>query len=189
MIGSLLILSLGLYFYFHYYSLQNIPPIKIAIVDGTRLKKEAQPFLDVMAIVKEETEEINHEINKKRGSLKKISKLSKDPKIHVKRRAEYRKQFEHEFALIELDVQKKKDVLRRQILLLEKTVSDVVMDVIQGLAKKYHLNLILNTKVMDIMTVFYASHTIDLTDEVIKLLNKKLKNISLIRMNTLQKSK
>ncbi|MDR2464298.1 MAG: OmpH family outer membrane protein [Holosporales bacterium] len=158
------------------------PLLKIAVVDGVRLKTEAQPFLDVVTIVRAETEQLENELNKQREQRnelwEKTERSLKDKKVSEDIRLVLRKQLDQKTIEMDADFRARKDAFRKKCASLEQLLNESVFEVINELAKKYKLTLILNTKIVDMMTVFYAAPSIDLTDEVISSLNKKLKNIN-----------
>lgn len=180
--GGILIGLIGFYVLFgkhHLFSYHSITPLKIAIVDGARIKKESKPFLYVVETERNKLEEIYNQMRTRYESIRKLLELSKSSKIPMKDRAKYKAQFEAEAAKLEQEVQAKKDNLRQKFAILTKTLEDSVIQTTSDLAKKYNLSIIFNTNVFDTITIFYATPNIDLTDEAIKLLNQRLKNIKL----------
>lgn len=163
----------------HLFPYKTVNPLKIAIVDGARIKKESKPFLYVVETEKNKLEEIYNQMRARYEGIRKLLELSKNSRIPIKDRAKYKTQFEAEAEKLEKEVQEKKDKLRQKFSVLTKTLEDSVIQVTSDLAKKYHLYIIFNTNVFDTITIFYATPDIDLTDEAIKLLNKRLKNIKL----------
>jgi Skp family chaperone for outer membrane proteins len=158
-----------------------VPSLKIAVVDGVRLKTEAQPFLNVVSIVKEKTELLEKELSRQHEERSKLFKqtelLLKDKTISAEKRIALRKQLDQKTAEMETEFRIQKDAFRQKCALLEQLLNNSVFEVINDIAKKYKLTLVLNTKIVDIMTVFYTDPSIDLTEEVISALNKKLKDI------------
>ncbi|MDR0633233.1 MAG: OmpH family outer membrane protein [Holosporales bacterium] len=151
--------------------------LKLAIVDGSRIKKESQAFLKVLDLEKKAFEDVNEKIRAEYKNLQDILKQSKDLKNSAKARLEYKKQFDQEFAILEPQVQIEKEQLRKRDIVLKQRLNDAVLKVTKDLAKKYKLDIILNANVFETMTVFFSSPRIDLTNEAIALLDKKIKDI------------
>ncbi|MDR1908047.1 MAG: OmpH family outer membrane protein [Holosporales bacterium] len=164
-----------------YYPKDVLALPKIAVVDGLRLKNEATPFAEVVRIIQRDTEQIEKNMDtkfaKKREELKKTTKLLSDKTIPPKKRAEYKAQYEQESAKIKEELQKQTDVLRNKVKMLEQMLNDAMVEITKDLAKKYNLNIVLNTSVANIMTVYYADKSLDLTDEAVDMLNKRLQKL------------
>lgn len=156
-----------------------VPPVRVGVVDGARLR-EAEPYLALTQFYEESLVELRRRFTQKRQELENLERKKRDPKIPTKKRAEYRKEFESELSQFDSEVRKEQDHLRGRVDGLRATIEEAHMGVIRELAKRYHLNLILNTNtyLLGYVMVFHADETLDLTDEVIQLLNKKLKNMS-----------
>ncbi|GHS92679.1 hypothetical protein AGMMS49949_05100 [Alphaproteobacteria bacterium] len=156
---------------------KDFQKLGIAIVDGARLKTETLPCIRFQEIFQKESKALNANIQKAKESLEKLSELAKDPKLSQAKRAEYRKKFHQEFARIGPQIQKSKDELKQKMIDFQEKINLAVVDVTQSLSGKYQLRLILNAKVMDKMSVFYASPTLDITDEAIEMVNKEFEKI------------
>jgi Skp family chaperone for outer membrane proteins len=130
-----------------------------------------------MELEKKAFEDVNEKIKAEYTQLQNILKQSKDVKKSAKERLEYKKQFDKEFAILEPQVQKEKELLRNRDAILKQRLNEAVIKVTKELAKKYRLDIILNANVFETMTVFYSSPRIDLTDEAIALLDKKVDGI------------
>ncbi|MDR0631076.1 MAG: OmpH family outer membrane protein [Holosporales bacterium] len=154
-----------------------IPSLKVAVVNGARLKQDAEPFLFAQKDAERIEQEIGAWLDKKRENLQRLAQLVSNNAIPPKKRAEYKSQYEQEYANIDAELRTQKEALQRKIYKLNVILNEAVMEVTQQLAKKYGLNMVLNTQVGEIMTVYCADKSADLTDEAIDWLNKKLRNI------------
>ena len=92
-----------------------------------------------------------------------------------KRKAE----FDIRVAELEQKMHKKRAHLLTIIDVMSKQLEDTVLAIIRELAAKRKINLVLNTIVAEKRSVFFNDDRLDLTDDVINLLNKRLANISL----------
>ena len=158
-------------------SSSKIPSIKLAIVDGARIKSESKAFQKVVELERIGFDKINSEVKEKYKYLQNLLKKSKDIKNSSEQRLKYKKQFDHEFSILEPKIQKRKDEIRKRDAIWKQRLNDTVLKITNNLAKKYNLNVILNANVFDTMTVFYASENIDITNEVIELIDDDLKDI------------
>ncbi|MDR3285520.1 MAG: OmpH family outer membrane protein [Holosporales bacterium] len=152
-------------------------PLKLAIVDGTRIKKESKVFLKINELEKQAFEKTNNEIREKYKILQNLLKSSKNPKNSAKVRQKFKKQFEAEFAVLEPQIQKKKEEFREKDAILKEYVHEAIFKITGELAKKYKLDVILNADIYEKKAVFYASSKIDLTDEVIAKFDEQLENV------------
>lgn len=151
--------------------------LKIAIVDGARIKQECEPFLRVAEAEKRELDKIYQAMQGKHKEVRRLLTLSKDSKVPIKKRAEYKKQSEAIALQYENEVQKRKDFLRVQFTYLNRTLENAVLQTTSELAKKYKLYIIFNTNVFDTMTIFYAAPEIDLTNEAIRVINQRMRHL------------
>ena len=175
-----LIIFFGLIFLFlksNSSSSSKIPSIKLAIVDGARIKNESKAFQKVVELERSGFDKINSEVKEKYKYLQNLLKKSKDIKNSSDQRLKYKKQFDHEFSILEPKIQKRKDEIRKRDAIWKQRLNEAVLKITNNLAKKYKLNVILNANVFDTMTVFYASKDIDITNEVIELIDDDLKDI------------
>jgi Skp family chaperone for outer membrane proteins len=162
----------------HVLTAQRELPFRIAIVDGTRITNESKVFLRITELEKQSFDEINEEFAEKYKHLQQLLKKSRNPDNSAQARQNYKKQFDNEFAILDPQVQKKKDERKRQVTTVINRLNEAVAAVTNVLAQKYKLDLILNTHVFDKMTVFYASPSIDLTSEAIVLLDKQIHELT-----------
>lgn len=156
---------------------RTIPPVRIAVIDGDRLKK-AEPYQALMKLLEESAAAMGNEFGAQRRSIEELDKKVRDPKLTAKKRAEYKKQLDRELSQFDAAVRKRRDQIQNQIYKLQNTIDEAQMKIIKRLAGDYHINLILNTNTAwGCVTVFYATEQLDLTEEVMALLNKKMKGL------------
>lgn len=180
-LGILLVGVLGTFWWNRPVHAKKTSSVRIAIVDGARIKNESKAFLKVMDLEKQTLEALNKQIREKYQVLQAKLKKSKNPNIPAKERAKYKKQFDEEFAIWEPKMQKEKAAWRRRQVVLTDRFNEAVIQVTRELAKKHNVDLLLNATVLlgvDIMTVFYVSPKIDLTNEAIALLDQQIDEIT-----------
>ncbi|MDR1208544.1 MAG: OmpH family outer membrane protein [Holosporales bacterium] len=154
-----------------------VPSLRVAVVNGARIKQESEPFLFARKDAARVEQEIGEWLDKRKENLQRLAQLVNDNTISPKKRAEYKSQYEQEYSSIGADLSARKEKLQQKFDKLNVILTEAVMEVTQQLAKKYGLNMVLNTQVGETMTVYCADESIDLTDEAIDWLNKKLHNV------------
>ncbi|MES2253116.1 MAG: OmpH family outer membrane protein [Pseudomonadota bacterium] len=154
--------------------------LKVAVVDGDRLKKEAKAFHTANDILVAEQSKAHAEIlpiesalSKEQDEIKREAKT--DPENAKKRRIA----FEERVAEVDKKVQKKRDVIYKQFTYLTETIQEMVFAIINEIAREQNISLVLNKTVDEKLAVFFVEKRMDLTGEVIAELDKRLKNIKL----------
>ncbi len=152
--------------------------LAVAVIDGDRLKKDAVPFHTVNALFSKEQNRVIEEMSVFENELSKEHEEIKSEKNSAK--AKKRKaEFDIRVAELEQKMHKKRAHLLTIIDVMSKQLEDTVLAIIRELAAKRKINLVLNTIVAEKRSVFFNDDRLDLTDDVINLLNKRLANISL----------
>jgi Skp family chaperone for outer membrane proteins len=151
---------------------------KIAVVNSARIKNESEPFVFAKKDAERFGQEIGDWLDKRKEKLQTLATLVKDNTISTKKRAIYKSQYEQEYSKIGEELRSRKEMLQKRFDKLSTMLTETVMEVTRQLASKHGLSMVLNTQVGETMTVYCASKSVDLTDEAIDMLNKKLRNIS-----------
>jgi Skp family chaperone for outer membrane proteins len=154
-----------------------VPSLKVAVVNGARIKRESDPFLFARKDAERVEQEIGAWLDKRKENLQRLAQLVNDNAISPKKRAEYKSQYEKEYSSIGDELTTRKEKLQKKFDKLNVILTEAVMEGTQQLAQKYGLNMVLNTQVGETMTVYCADKSVDLTDEAIDWLNKKLHNV------------
>lgn len=154
--------------------------LKIAVVDGDRLKKEAIPFQTVRQMLMEEQTKahqailpIETQLVKEQEEIRALAK--KEPEAAKKKREEFYKKV----AELEQQTQKKRSVLDKQATYFTGMIEETVFTIINDIAKKEKISLVLNITIDEKRSVFFVENRMDLTETVIAEMNKRLKDIKL----------
>ena len=154
--------------------------LKVAVVDGDRLKSEARAFRvahDILIVEQSKAHEemmpIEKELLKEQEAIRLEAK--KNPESAKKRK----EAFDIRLAEVNKKVQKKGDLLYKQRDYLSETIQEMVFSIINEIAKKQNISIVLNTTIDEKRSVFFAEKRMDLTDAVVSTLNERLKNLKL----------
>ena len=152
--------------------------LKIAVVDGTRLKKEAKIFHDVHQLLISEQSKAFEEIAPLENQLIKdqeeIRLEEKTNPENAKKRADA---FEKRMSEAEQKVQKKRALLEKQRDYLSDLIERTVFKIIDEISTAEKINVVFNKTIEDKNAIFYVEKRMDLTDKVIVELDKRLKDI------------
>jgi Skp family chaperone for outer membrane proteins len=154
--------------------------LKVAVVDGDRLKNEARAFRvahDILIVEQSKAHEemmpIEKELLKEQEAIRLEAK--KNPESAKKRK----EAFDIRLAEVNKKVQKKSDLLYKQRDYLSETIQEMVFSIINEIAKKQNISIVFNTTIDEKRSVFFAEKRMDLTDAVVSALNERLKNLKL----------
>ena len=148
---------------------------KIAILDIEKIAKEAKAVLSIQKLVSKKQDQFQIEINKKQDVLEADQK-----KIEAKRNILSKEAFDKEqnaFAkkvedLKEFVAQKQTSLKKASAEAMEK-VNDKMKDVVEDIAKEKQITLILPAS-----QVIFSVDGLDITDEVLVKLDKKISKVS-----------
>lgn len=154
--------------------------LKIAVVDGDRLKKESQSFRAVHDILIAEQSRAHEEILPIESLL---LKEQEEIRLEAKKNPENAKKrndaFELRVAELEQKMQKKRALLEKQRDFLYETIQEMVFSIIKEISAKKNISIVLNKTIDEKRSVFFVEKRLDLTDEVIAEVDSHLKNIKL----------
>ena len=152
--------------------------LKIAVVDGDRLKKESKPFKAVRDILIAEQSKAHEEIIpietmllKEQENIKSVAKKNGEKAKKLKA------EFDIRVAELEQKMQKKRAVLDKQANHLSTMIEESVFAIINQIAKEQNISVIFNSTIDEKRSIFFVEQRLDLTDAVINALNKQLNNI------------
>lgn len=158
----------------------SVPSTRIAIVDGQRLRQELRLHPDILAKYNAEGRNLADYVSKSRENLRKLTAQVRDPKLTRTKRAALKKQLQLETDREAKEVQKRQIEFRRKEELISEFTNETVFSVTGHIAKKHNINLILNSRANPTKPIMYAASQLDLTDEVIQEVNRRLAQISVL---------
>jgi Skp family chaperone for outer membrane proteins len=176
-----LVLCIGLLCFFWYTTHSILPKsseLRVAVIDSDRLKKQAKPFKDVHDILEREHAKAHEEILSNENQLRKEFeriKSEKNSSIAQTQKAKLDKKVEE----LEKKLQKKKGRLEKHVNALAAQLEETVFSVIKAIAAKRDINLIINSTINETRVIFYTENRFDITDDVIKDLEKRLPQLVL----------
>ncbi len=144
---------------------------KVAVVDMRRIFREAKfaqklakDFYNDVELKRKEIAKKEAELKKRKNSLKKQAKIisKKEHLVKLKRIKEEEKQLRQMRNESENKLRKKREKIRISIMMK-------VNKVIEEYAKKHHYTVVLPKGI-----VLYSDNAVDITEDIIKVLNKNL---------------
>ncbi len=148
---------------------------KIAILDIERIAKEAQAVRHIQKVVSKKQDEFQAEINKKQQVLE-----AEQKKIEAKKTILSKEAFEKEQNNFVKKVEELKEFVAKKQASLKKSstdsmekVNEKMKEVVEAIAKEKQLTLILPAN-----QVVFSVEGLDITDEVLKNLDKKISKVS-----------
>jgi Skp family chaperone for outer membrane proteins len=165
-------------FYIGLSKTKDTSPMTIAVLDGERLKKDATPFMTVHQLMSAEFDKVKSEFGPFSAQLETAFDLVRSEKNPAK--AQKKKEaFDKKRVEIEQVFIKKQEYLHSIEVELTNKLQNTVFEIVDELAKKHNISIILNRMVDDKISVFYSKPHLDITDEVIREVNRRLKNVQL----------
>ncbi len=154
--------------------------LKIAVVDGDRLKKESKSFRAVNDILIAEQSKAHAEILPIESMLlKEQEEIRLESKKNPEKAKKRNEAFGARVTELEQKMQKKRSLLEKQRDFLSDTIQDLVFSIITDISSKKNISIVLNKTIDEKRSVFFVEKRMDLTDEVIAELDRNLKNIKL----------
>lgn len=154
--------------------------LKIAVVDGDRLKKESKAFHAVHEMLVAEQNKAREEILPIES---KLLKEQEEIRLESKKNPENAKKRNEAFAArvteLEHKMQKKKALLEKQSDFLSETIQEMVFSIINEISAEQNISIVLNKTVDEKRSIFFVEKRMDLTDKVIAELDRNLKRIKL----------
>ncbi len=162
----------------HSFLQKPVERLRVAVIDGERLKSEAVPFAKVKQIIDVEIETVKRDFLPYSNALEQtfdaIKAEKNTAKAQKKKEAFDKKRIETEQIFL-----KKQEYLQEIQNYFSQLLNDNVLQIITKLAKEKNIEIIHNRFVDDKLLVFYNSNELDVTNEVIHRLEKKLSDIKI----------
>lgn len=153
--------------------------VKIAVVDGLKIKTTSKPFMKVRELLENQHAQVHKEILAQENAIRQEYDSLKTSLSSIEDKKKQKQELDKKVAELEKNVQKKKDVLTKQFSILVENVETAMNDVIAGLVKEHGFNLVLNKSIQDTRVILYHEPSLDITDEVIRRLDEKIKTVEL----------
>lgn len=153
--------------------------VKIAVVDGLKIKTTSKPFMKVRELLENQHAQVHKEILAQENAIRQEYDSLKTSLSSIEDKKKQKQELDKKVAELEKNVQKKKDVLTKQFSILVENVETTMNDVITGLVKEHGFNLVLNKSIQETRVILYHEPSLDITDEVIRRLDEKIKTVEL----------
>ncbi len=147
----------------------------IAILDIEKIAKDAKAVHDIQSKVSKKQDEYQKEINKKQATLESEQKSIESKKNILSKEgfAEEQKKFEKKIDELKAFVEKRQAALKKASTDGMAKVNEEMKSIITDIAKEKQLTIILPAS-----QVVFSADNLDITNEVLEKLNKKVTKIS-----------
>jgi Skp family chaperone for outer membrane proteins len=163
-------------------NMEIIPATKIAVLDGSRLKAEATCFKahNELENMLEKVVSNMHETEiKAKAEYEKTKNDKKLSKEEIRRNIEKIEEDWENFSIkFKEEVQNIKNMDTKLSTLLQSKLEKIIEDV----SKTHKIDIILNSKINDVISVFYSTGKVNVTNLVVKKLNKILPHVDLEKL-------
>ncbi|MDR0552664.1 MAG: OmpH family outer membrane protein [Holosporales bacterium] len=146
------------------------PATKIAIIDSMKLKSEALCFKALRGLESRLTEVISkmkEEENKAKAEYEKI-RNGKDKKERIRNIEKNEEKWRQTAAKLTEEIQEIRNLDEK----LSTTIKKKLDEAIKLVAEEHGIDIVLNDRIIDVVSVFYANKASDITNAVIRELNK-----------------
>ncbi|MHA1558878.1 MAG: OmpH family outer membrane protein [Alphaproteobacteria bacterium] len=144
--------------------------IRMALLDIEQIKEESTPYKKARDFFSKQHENTQRDILKDEMYIRSRNEDLKKSKHPTKEK----KELDMLISKLEKKIQLKKQELDKEFSILTKKLEEGLLSVIKEISEKYKIDLVLNTVIHNAPVVLHAtSETIDITDKILKALNKK----------------
>lgn len=178
-IGFLVLTVLGAIYHFTQKPAIEAEAAKVSIIDSVRIKTQALPFIKVRQLLEEQHAIAQKEILEQESSIREQHEELKKSTLSTQEKQKKKQLLDKKVAELQQNVQKRQDKLTKQFSMLTENLENKLNEIIKEIVKEHGFNLVLNTTIQDTHAILYATPSLDITDEVIKRLDKKLPNLTL----------
>ncbi len=159
--------------------LENFDVTRIGVLDGVKLKHEAKCF----KVHLEVSQRVTDLVSKIRVSEKQFknsyNEIKKNTKLTLNAKNSELAKLESKWKSLSRQYNEEMQNIRNIDLKIADITQTKLFSILESLAKSLKLNLILNKTSDDKINIFYTSKDIDITDLVVKEMDKVLPNIKL----------
>ncbi|MBX9805059.1 MAG: OmpH family outer membrane protein [Alphaproteobacteria bacterium] len=157
--------------------------VSMGVVDINRFKKNSKVFQKFQSVVESLNESVHKEIFEKetklRSEYEQFKKQEDETKEPTQETLKQRLDLDKKHASLEKIFRVRKEEIDSVLSNGLTTIKQTLKEIVDDLGKSYGLNIILNKSIgegsqMEQSIVLYCNQGLDLTDEVIKRLDKKL---------------
>lgn len=157
-------------------TVQKASASEYVVIDIKKVLEESTAAKGIRQQIKQESEVYQQDITKKEEKIRATSKKLNEQKSLLSQDAfeEQRNKFQGEVVAVQRDVQKKRSVLDNAYGTAMQKVQDIVLSIIKEMSQQRKFNV-----VMAKSELVYADNTLDITNEVVGELNKRLPKVQI----------
>ena len=146
----------------------------IGVIDVERIVSDSLVMRDVQSKINKKQEEYQKEVDKKQESLAAEQKKIESRKTTLSKAAQEKevKEFESKLNQFNESVEKKQNSIRKASLDVMGKINEAMREIVSEISKEKKLSVIISNN----QTFFYKDE-LDITDEVLKRLNKKITKV------------
>jgi Skp family chaperone for outer membrane proteins len=160
----------------------NFSTVKLAVLDGEKLKSSAKCFESHEKIAKMFAD-VLAKMRKSEGDIKmEYDKVKNNQKLSQKQKTREMSKIEVKWAELSAKYNSEIQAIRNTDMKVTERIQATVTKVIDRIANAAKLSTVINKGTRDSISVFYNSSDIDITDVVIKELDNELPSINLEEM-------
>lgn len=153
--------------------------IRIAVMDSSRIKAEAKPFIAVRELIDKEHVDAHKQILEQETVLREELREIRTSKLGARKKQEMKQDFDKKLALLEQTVLQKKEKIVRQFEQISSELESALKGIIEKIVKDKGFQVVLNKFIQETQAILYSEKSLDITDEVIEKINKKIPKIQL----------
>jgi Skp family chaperone for outer membrane proteins len=156
-----------------------MPAARVAVIDGAQLKDEAVCFKQHEALENMLSDLVNKARNFEARVKEKYEQVKSDKSLTKQQRFSAIEKIEENWAKESSQYKIGVETIKKMDLNLSKRLQKEINQVIESVARRYKIDVVLNTHVGGIISVFYSRKNVDITDLIVRQLNKTMKPINL----------
>ena len=152
---------------------------RVAVIDSVRIKTQSVPFIKVRQLLEEQHAKAHQEILEQERSIRQQDEELRKGTISNQEKHKKKQALDKKVTELQQSVQKKQDKLTKQFALLTERLETELNEIIAKIVKELGFNLVLNTTIQETKAILYADPALDITNEIIKRLDKKMPTVTL----------
>lgn len=162
----------------------NPPPaVHIAYVDLPRIHEEALAFIKFKELIERQYKQFHEDINQQETKIREeYTKLKNHDLLtpeESKALQKKKEELNHNFNNLDKKIRQHKESLSKDFDKIKEDLEKTIVDIVKTIAQKRKINLVLNTKSQGDLIVFYGAEELNITQDVLTELNKKIPTVHL----------
>jgi Skp family chaperone for outer membrane proteins len=155
---------------------------RIAVINSARLKAEALCFKAHNKLEAMLSDVISRMHDSESKAKSEYEKTKNDKSLEKRQVSKKIEQIEENWSRTSQEYKKEVESIKKMDVNLSNMLEKKLNSVINSIARKYDIDIVFNTQIMDTISVFYATKNIDITDIVIKNLNRIIPSVNMEKL-------